>query len=249
MHKFSYVPMTRKSRNRPFQEKLYDDGRVCSRPLNDTPSYFHRLDESTAPLYYNINPNYNSYCRDNVGHDYDVTTASMFPRDVKRTSKMASIENMNSLKMLDASSRMQERTRKGYGNITNSVMAVSNCMSCDGCNKGVPCDCEHCKGGSCYSDDNACRPGVTSKNSLDTRNFDGCSDLNGIFINRFDFLCQNPQDLDRVVFYDNNRRLGEETRLDMRDNYPDGVQGISNASIGASGFKRPEDNTCWQLSA
>lgn len=235
---FSYEPVSRLNRNRPFQEKVVADPRTESRPLNDTPSYFHRLEESTAPLYYNINLDYNSYCHDNVGHDYNTVTDSIFPREVHHTSRMAAVENVNGLKMLDASSRMQERTRKGYGNITNSVMAVSHCLACKKCNAGLPCECDHCKSEEPGSMD-AVRPGVISQNSLDTRNFNGCSDLNGIFINRFDFLCQNPQDTDKIMFYNNNRRLGEETRLDARDTYPYGTKGIA-------GHKSPQDKTCWQ---
>jgi hypothetical protein len=62
-----------------------------------------------------------------------------------------------------------------------------------------------------------CRPGIIPVESLDTRSFDGCNDLNGLYINRWDHLCHNPQDPARWAFYPGNRRLGAETRLDMKD--------------------------------
>ncbi len=232
-HHFTFEDKTRNQRNRPFQQKYVDDYRFSKRPINDTGAYFQRLEEANGPGDYMLNKNYVSMCDTSPPFGYSVKDTGMFPRTIKRSQKMESLQDMNSLKMLDADLEMRSKTRKGYGNVTNSVLSLSNCRICGNCDEGLPCKCKHCekKMHGANSMD-VCRPGVISKNSLDTRNFNGCSDLNGIFINRFDFLCQNPQDPNRILFYNSNRRLGEETRLDMRDNYPSGMKGIDGYKKG-----------------
>src|SRR5690606_1339603 len=54
------------------------------------------------------------------------------------------------------------------------------CEKCKNCNLGLPCGCSHCKAKD-VNNLKDCRPGIVPTESLDTRNFNSCSDLDGIF--------------------------------------------------------------------
>lgn len=182
-----------------------------TRLIHDDCAYKHRLYESTSPLLYQINQ---------VAYESCNKCHMAYPGYVGNLGGQGFGIGGDRVD-IDSDLRGQTRITSRCPSHKYNPYSYAYCGKCSKCNAGLPCGCKHCKTRD-VSELADCRPGIVPVESLDTRNFDGCSDLNGIFINRFDHLCQNPQDLSKVIFYDNNRRLGEETRLDMRDSYPRG---------------------------
>lgn len=117
---------------------------------------------------------------------------------------------------IDSDLRGQTRLLSDCPSHKYSPQSYSYCGSCNNCNQGLPCGCDHCKTKD-VSNLGDCRPGIIPVESMDTRTWNGCNDLNGLYIDRFDHLCHNPQSPDRIFFYPGNRRLGANTQLDMKD--------------------------------
>lgn len=120
---------------------------------------------------------------------------------------------------MDSDLRGQTRLLSRCPQKKYNPFSYKHCQQCNNCNTGLPCGCSHCQSRDIDAL-NDCRPGIVPMESQDTRTFNACNPLNGLFINRFDHVCENPQDPGRWEFYRSNRRLGEETRLDNRDSYP-----------------------------
>ena len=180
--------------------------RSLTRLIHDDCSYKHRLFESTSPLLYNINPVSVEHCKKcHMGYPGFVGTLGGFGFGVGP-------DRVD----VDSDLRGQTRIFSKCPSHKYNPHSYTYCGSCENCDKGLPCDCTHCKTKD-VSDLNECRPGIIPLEAVENRNFNACSDLNGIFINRWDHLCQNPQVPGRWELYKNNRRLGEETRLDQRD--------------------------------
>jgi hypothetical protein len=180
-----------------------------TRHINDDCAYKHRLYESTSPLMYQINPiAYESCSKCHMAYPGFLGTLGGhgFGIGPDRVD-------------VDSDLRQQTRILTRCPTHRYNPYSYSYCYQCQNCNSGLPCGCAHCKTKD-VSNLKDCRPGIIPIESQDTRQWNACSQLNGLFINRFEHLCQNPQVQGRWQFYPNNRRLGEETRLDMRDSYP-----------------------------
>jgi hypothetical protein len=117
---------------------------------------------------------------------------------------------------MDSDLRGQTRITTRCPSHKYNPKSYAYCGECANCNQGLPCGCSHCKNRD-ISNLGDCRPGIIPLESLDTRSFDGCNDLNGVYINRWDTLCHNPQDEKRIFFYPGNHRLGANTQQDMKD--------------------------------
>ena len=191
------------------KQQIAKSFKQLTRNIHDDCAYKHRLYESTSPLLYNINPiayescnkcrmGYPGFIGSLGGHGFGIGPDRV---DV------------------DSDIRGQTRILSRCPTHRYNPYSYGTCNQCEKCNTGLPCGCDHCKSQDMDSL-KECRPGIIPIDSLDTRQWNACSDLNGIFINRYDHLCQNPQVQDRWRFYPGNRRLGAETRLDARDSYP-----------------------------
>lgn len=184
----------------------YPKYKALTRLNHDNCSYAHRLYESTSPLLYNINP---------VAYENCNKCHQAYPGFIGKLGGDGFGIGPDRIDV-DSDLRGQTRLLSRCPTHKYNPHSYNYCNSCENCDKGLPCGCNHCKNRD-VSHLSDCRPGIIPIESQDTRSFDGCSDLNSVFINRFDHLCNNPQDPTRIFFYPDNRRLGEETRLDMKD--------------------------------
>jgi hypothetical protein len=94
---------------------------------------------------------------------------------------------------------------------------LENCKSCDNCNQGLPCGCYHCK-------DTKTQNKLNETSDCDklipeyTRINKPCNIFNGISINRFNPLCEDLQDTNKIQ---SNSYIGTNTRLQVKDTFKD----------------------------
>ena len=79
-----------------------------------------------------------------------------------------------------------------------------NCIDCDNCNSGLPCDCNHCK----KRKENQCDPQFYAQLSVKDKN------VRSAEWNRFEPICVDVQKLSR--FHDNSY-IGINSRILMKD--------------------------------
>lgn len=177
-----------------------------TRSISDDCAYKQRLHESTSPLSYVINPQaYESCSKCHMAYPGFIGAlgGEGFGIGPDRID-------------IDSDLRGQTRISSRCASHKYNPLANKFCNGCKNCDQGLPCGCRHCQSKD-VSGLKDCRPGIIPVESLDTRAFDACNPARSPYIDRFDYLCKNPQDLSRIIFYPGNRRLGAETRLDMRD--------------------------------
>ena len=112
-----------------------------------------------------------------------------------------------------------------FGSLPNSKdsLTLANCDQCDKCNLGLPCNCHHCSSGLAHG------PGMNPSMNLtglqdcekqlipeETRPFGKACNLPGVFINRFEALCDNHQDPKTI---DSNAKIGIDSRNIIKDSY------------------------------
>lgn len=197
------------NKNNNKQKQYVKSYKQLTRQINDDCAYKHRLYESTSPLMYVINPiAYESCNKCHMAYPGFIGTLGGYGFGI-------GADRVD----VDSDLRGQTRVLTDCPTHKYNPYSYQYCNSCENCNSGLPCGCDHCRSKD-VSELKDCRPGIIPLTSLDTRQWNGCSDVNGLFINRFEYLCQNPQEAGRWQFYPNNRRLGEETRMDAKDSYP-----------------------------
>ncbi len=177
-----------------------------TRGLYDDCSYQQKMHESTSPLSYMINPMaYESGSKCNMAYPGFIGAlgGQGFGIGPDRVD-------------VDSDLRGQTRLQSKCASHRYNPTAHKRCHKCDNCTEGLPCGCQHCQTRD-LSGLKDCRPGIIPVESSDTRAFDACNPSRNQYIDRFDYLCSNPQDPKRIFNYSGNRRLGAETRLDMRD--------------------------------
>ena len=177
-----------------------------TRGIYDDCAYKRRLHESTSPLLYNINPIAYESCT-KCHQAYPGFTGALGGQGFGIGPDRVDI---------DSDLRGQTRLLTNCPTHKYDPTSYKYCGSCKNCNQGLPCSCEHCKTRD-VSGLKDCRPGIIPIESLDTRAFDACNPARDAYIDRFDYLCGNPQSPSRIFNYPGNRRLGAETRLDIRD--------------------------------
>ena len=181
-----------------------------NRLLYDKCAYEHRLYESTSPLAYNINP---------IAYESCSKCQMMYPGFLGTMGGFGFGVGPNEI---DLESDLRNQTRVNTLCPSYKYMPKCGCKQsgiyCKGCQQGLPCGCKDCR----YTNVNnvaPCRPGIIPVESLDSRQIKPCNDLSEAHINRFDYLCENPQDPSRVFFYTDNQRLGVNTNLNERDRH------------------------------
>ena len=177
-----------------------------TRGIYDDCAYKRRLHESTSPLLYNINP---------IAYESCSKCHMSYPGFIGSLGGQGFGIGPDRVD-IDSDLRGQTRLLANCPTHKYNPQSYRYCGSCQNCNQGLPCGCDHCKTKD-VSGLKDCRPGIIPIESLDTRAFDACNPTREAYINRWDHLCANPQDPSRVFFYPGNRRLGAETRLDMKD--------------------------------
>ena len=118
-------------------------------------------------------------------------------------------------KKVDVESELRNQTRvlSRCPEVCFDPTKLTNCQNCHNCNSGLPCDCNHCKETKHQNYIKEC-----SNNGLVplfTRLNKPCN-LPGISINRFNPLCEDPQNLDKIH---QNSFIGDNTRNKVKDEY------------------------------
>lgn len=180
--------------------------KALTRGIYDDCAYKRRLHEATSPLLYQINNNAYESCK---------KCLMTYPGFIGTMGGQGFGIGPDRIDV-DSDLRGQTRLLTNCPSHKYNPKSYNNCFKCPNHNLGLPCADPKCSSRD-ISGLGDCRPGIIPIESLDTRSFDGCNDLNGIYINRWDHLCHNPQSPDRIFFYQGNRRLGENTQLDMKD--------------------------------
>ena len=177
----------------------------------DNCAYAQRLYESTSPLAYQINP---------VAYESCSKCQMVYPGYLGAMGGFGFGVGPNEINL---ESDLRNQTRINTLCPSHKYLPKCGCMErgmfCPQCQQGLPCGCEQCR----YRNVNnvaPCRPGIIPVESIDSRQMKACNDLNGgLHINRFDYLCENPQDPARIFFYTNNARLGTNTNINERDSH------------------------------
>jgi len=179
-----------------------------TRGIYDDCAYQRRLHESTSPLLYQIAPYAYESCQ---------KCHQGYPGFIGSMGGAAGGFGIGPDRIdIDSDIRGQTRLYTRCPTHKYNPHSYSYCGSCQNCNLGLPCGCNHCKTRD-VSGLGDCRPGIIPIESLDTRTFNACNDLNSVYIDRFDYMCTNPQDPNKIFFYPGNRRLGDNTQLDFKD--------------------------------
>ena len=181
--------------------------RSLTRGIYDDCAYKRRLHESTSPLLYKINP---------IAYESCSKCHQSYPGFIGALGGTGFGIGPNRVD-IDSDLRGQTRLLTNCPSHKYNPESYKNCgRGCQNYKNGLPCSCRECKTRD-VSNLKDCRPGIIPVESLDTRAFDACNGTKNNYINRFQYLCNNPQDPARIFHYPGNRRLGAETRLDMRD--------------------------------
>lgn len=177
--------------------------------INDDCAYQRRLHESTSPLMYNINPiAYESCTKCHMA--YPGFSGALGGQGFGIGPDRVDI---------DSDLRGQTRLLTNCPTHKYNPSSYKYCGACSACDQGIPCpnNCNHCRTRD-VSHLRDCRPGIIPIESLDTRAFDSCNPLGEKYVNRFDFLCANPQAPQRIFNTPSEKiRLGHNTRQNMRD--------------------------------
>lgn len=177
-----------------------------TRGIYDDCAYRQRLHESTSPMLYAINPVAYEACG-KCHMSYPGFLGAMGGQGFGIGPDRVDI---------DSDLRGQSRLQSKCASHKYNPNSYKYCGACGNCNQGLPCGCAHCKTRD-VSGLKDCRPGIIPVESLDTRAFESCNPSRNAYLDRFDYVCKDPQSPERIFFYPNNRRLGAETRMDMRD--------------------------------
>ncbi len=178
-----------------------------SRGMYDDCAYKRRLHESTSPLMYQINP---------IAYESCTKCHQAYPGFIGSLGGQGFGIGPNRVD-IDSDLRGQTRLLTKCPSHKYNPNSYKFCGACGNCDQGLPCGCGHCQTRD-VSHLKDCRPGIIPVESLDTRAFDSCNPQKNAYIDRFDYLCANPQNPSRIFYSPSERtRLGHNTRLDIRD--------------------------------
>lgn len=177
--------------------------------LNDDCAYKRRIHESTSPLLYNINP---------IAYESCTKCHQAYPGFIGALGGKGFGIGPNRID-IDSELRNQSRLLSRCPSHKYNPTSYKNCGSCKKCDQGLPCGCQHCATKSDVSRLQDCRPGIIPIESLDTRAFGGCNTTKDQYLDRFDYLCTNPQAVGVFHTPSEKVRLGANTRQNIRDFY------------------------------
>lgn len=173
--------------------------------INDDCAYKRRLHESTSPLLYNINP---------IAYESCTKCHQAYPGFIGALGGQGFGIGPSRVQ-IDSDLRGITRLQSKCPSHKYNPESYAYCGACKKCDKGLPCGCQHCRSQPHLSD---CRPGIIPVESLDTRAFGGCNTQKDQYVDRFQYLCANPQDPNRIFYSPSEKlRLGSNTRQNIRD--------------------------------
>lgn len=156
----------------------------------DTCTYKNQIKQSTKQGKYNLSGRLQENC------------FQSYPGYQRNSTK-----NINSMNV-DIESDLRNQTRLLTKCPENEYSPLTNCVNCSNCNGGLPCGCPHCKKRNSTKDCN------TQFQNIESRDMHSCAPYGEIFINRFQSLCVDAQQLNRIQ---DNGFIGSNTRLYERD--------------------------------
>lgn len=178
-----------------------------TRGIYDDCAYKRSLHESTSPLLYNINP---------IAYESCTKCHMAYPGFIGALGGQGFGIGPDRVD-IDSDLRGQTRLLTKCPSHKYDPTSYKYCGSCGNCDQGLPCGCSHCRTKD-VSGLKDCRPGIIPIESLDTRAFDSCNPQKNAYIDRFDYLCANPQDPTRIFNSPSSRtRLGNSTRNEIKD--------------------------------
>lgn len=121
--------------------------------------------------------------------------------------------------MINLESNLRNQTRP-YSKTNETSYTPKNCKFCESCTDGRPCGCDHCLENIKKAQArDKCEPQIVERN---IRPLHALNNINEVNYNRFHpHLGYDPQDAKHVMFYQGNQRLGEETRLTVKNTFDD----------------------------
>ena len=165
----------------------------------DRCAYGKTLNESVGPFQYRTDP-----------------IAQRVQEDCKMNYPGFNVTNLAgrgiNIAQVDVSSELRNQTRSASKCPSEKYIPQKyhkKCNMCKNCGSGLPCGCLHCMNKMYNTVD--CEREIIP---IQSRSFGGCSDLNGIYINRFIPLVENPQELQKIH---SNDTFGLDSRNYTKD--------------------------------
>ena len=200
-------------------------GRLSKTFSND---YKKELKESTGPFFYRTDQ-----------HRYlPLTDCNQFIPGIGMQHR----QNQGILRSrVDIESELKDITRmsskcpsKKFSPI-NALQQSLNCGNCPNCDKGLPCGCLHCRRKN-QVNRIECEKQIPEPAQERNMRIKPCN-LPGVYINRFEALCENPQDVNRIH---SNNYIGAGTRNEIKDNFAY----LTNFKQTARKIKLPSKKCC-----
>ena len=147
-----------------------------------------------------------------------ITDASVYESDkscyLKASPFMHSPRSSIPANIVDLESQLRPYNQPLGKCTSDRYIPQPKCTDCSKCDKSLPCDCLHCLTTKQHTNEIECED--TGLIPSYTRTNKSCNTFAGVNINRFEVLCQNPQE---VVKIHSNDFIGVNSRLKMRDSY------------------------------
>jgi len=107
-----------------------------------------------------------------------------------------------------------------------------NCKNCENCNMGIPCGCDHCNTTRSYMKSDCNKFLVPTETRLKRATHTVAS----AYVDRFENLCVDPQNVERIH---SNDYVGQNTRINSRDVTSVMNKKILNNRDNPTGFSYP----------
>jgi len=194
--------------------------------MYDKCAYSHRLAESTSPLAYQIYPPGYESCQPCM-QGYP----GFFP-SVGSQGQGFSVPPSE----IDVESDLRNQTR--INSLCPSKKYLPRCNQ-PSKKSGYPCaqTLNRTYRGECM-------PGIIPVSSVDSRMPKPCNPLSAVHINRFDFLCENPQQENKWRLYNGNNRLGIDTYQTERDRNNINWKNVSRRSCYGFNMRNNRTQPC-----
>jgi hypothetical protein len=111
---------------------------------------------------------------------------------------------------------------------------IKNCIQCEKCNTGIPCECAHCKKRLDYN-----KAGCGDQLIPEFTRFNKrpCHTIASSYVDRFENLCVDVQDVERIH---SNNYIGDNTRLLSRD----ATTNMTKELVNSKNLNKPPDPEC-----
>lgn len=226
----SYAKYSNSSSYEPY--RYTPSGRNVTFPKLDNFYYRRELLETQGPGLYRMDPNRHLPLTDCAQHIPGVNHAHVENQGILRSQVDFESDlrrQFRPLSLCPTHKYQPHAVKTSRGSYQmGRIGSLVNCESCENCNLGLPCGCQHCKANlQAIAGDENPQPGMNPnavnrkmcKNQVipeQTRKFGKACNLPGVFINRFEPLCDDLQNLHTIH---SNNYIGSDTRNLVKDAY------------------------------